>query len=265
MEVKDWKNFFIPYEQAVDELVLKFETLKKQFWALEEYSPIEYVQGRVKTISSILEKIKKNNIALEEIEEKIEDIAGIRIICQFVDDIHKVVELIRKRNGKDLIILQEKDYIKNKKESGYRSYHMIIRYPIQYALGTKEVIAEIQIRTMAMNFWATIEHSLNYKYKYDIPVDIHRRLKNSAEASYLLDQEMYEIREEIRDAQKLFHIRSDTISQILHDIQYLYEIGEEVLSKEYQKLFVELWEKGDLSMLLSLQVDLKRVVDKYRK
>ena len=265
MEVRDWKKFFIPYEQAVDELVLKFDTLKRQFLILEEYSPIEYVQGRVKTISSILEKTKRDNISLEEIEEKMEDIAGIRIMCQFVDDIHKVVELMRHRNGKDLTIIHEKDYIRNKKESGYRSYHIIIRYPIQCALGTKEVMAEIQIRTMAMNFWATIEHSLNYKYKYDIPEEIHRRLKNSAEASYLLDQEMYEIREEIRDAQKMFNIRSNTISQILHHIQYLYEIGEEEISKKYQQIFAELWEKGDLTMLLSLEVDLKHMVDRYKK
>lgn len=261
MEVQDWEEFFIPYEQAVDELVLKFETLRKQFLTLEEYSPIENVLGRVKTISSILEKAKKYNIGIHEIEKKIEDIAGIRIICQFVDDIYKVVDLIKNRDGKDLTILGEKDYVSHKKDSGYRSYHIIVKYPIQYALGTKEVMAEIQIRTMAMNFWATIEHSLNYKYKYDIPEKIHKRLKNSAEAAYLLDQEMYEIREEIRDAQKMFNVRSSTISQILHYIQYLYEAGEEDKAEKYQNIFAELWEKGDLTMLLSLEVDLKQLVE----
>jgi putative GTP pyrophosphokinase len=261
LEAKDWEKFFIPYEQAVDELVIKFEILKKQHITLGEYSPIELVLGRVKKLSSILEKARKNNFSLDIVEKKIDDIAGIRIICQFVDDIDKVVELIRNRDGKDLNIICEKDYINNKKESGYRSYHIIIKYPVQYALGHKDLLAEIQIRTMAMNFWATIEHSLNYKYKENIPENVRKRLKNAAEAAFLLDQEMFEIRKEIRDAQKLFNIRSSTISQILHHIKILYQDGKLDLAEKYQNVFAELWEKGDLTMLMSLEVELENLVE----
>lgn len=259
-QVKDWEKFFIPYEQAVEELVVKFKILKRQFIVLGEYSPIELVLGRVKKLSSILEKVRKNNISLDTVEKKIDDIAGIRIICQFVDDIDKVVELIRNRDGKDLNIICEKDYINNKKESGYRSYHIIIEYPVQYALGTKKLLAEIQIRTMAMNFWATIDHSLNYKYKDNIPERVRKRLKNAAEAAFLLDQEMFEIRMEIRDAQKLFNIRSSTISQILHHIKILDKTGKLDLAEKYQNIFAELWEKGDLTMLMSLEVELEHLV-----
>jgi len=260
LEARDWEKFFIPYEQAVEELVIKFEALRKQFNTMGEYSPIELVLGRVKKLSSILEKSKKYNISLHLIEKKIEDIAGIRIICQFVDDIDKVVQLIRKRDGKDLKIICEKDYIRNKKESGYRSYHIIIKYPVQNILGTKEILAEIQIRTMAMNFWATIEHSLNYKYKENIPQKIRKRLINAAEAAFLLDQEMSEIREEITDAQKTFSIRSNAIVQILHYIQLLYQEERLELAEKYQKIFSDLWEKGDLQMLMSLEVELKKLI-----
>ena len=127
------------YEQAVEELKVKFNGIREEYIRLEEYSPIEYVTGRVKKISSILEKAKRKGIAIEDIEERIEDIAGIRIICQFVKDIDKVVHLIRNRDGKDLKILEERDYIKNIKPSGYRSYHIIIKYPIQTSKGERSI------------------------------------------------------------------------------------------------------------------------------
>ena len=225
-----------------------------------EYSPIELVIGRVKKVSSILEKTKKLSLSIEEIENKIEDIAGIRIICQFVEDIDRVAQLIRERHNKDLQVVYEKDYVRNEKESGYRSYHMIIRYPVQCSLGEHEVLAEIQIRTLAMNFWATIEHSLNYKYKENIPERIRVRLKNAAEAAFSLDQEMSEIREEIKEAQRTFNIRSSTVSQILHGIQKLYQSGEEDLARKYQGTFAEVWEKGDITMLMNLAVDLENQV-----
>ena len=169
METLQWKKKLIPYEQAVRELEVKFQNIAHQYQVLNQHSLIELVTGRVKTISSILEKARKKDIPLSAISEKIEDIAGIRIICQFVEDIDKVVHLIRERNGKDLWIVEEKNYIENTKASGYRSYHIIIQYPVYTAIGEKKVLAEIQIRTLAMNFWAIIEHSLRYKYKQNIP------------------------------------------------------------------------------------------------
>ena len=160
MEINNWKKILTPYTQAVEELKIKFKGMRNEYINLDEYSPIEFVTGRVKKISSILEKAKKKNIPLDQVEDKMEDIAGIRIMCQFVEDIYKVREIIRARDGKDMYVVEERDYINNLKPSGYRSYHMIIKYPVQTAQGEKLIFAEIQIRTLAMNFWATIEHSL---------------------------------------------------------------------------------------------------------
>lgn len=139
----------LPYEQAVEELKVKFKTMRSELKKREEYSPIEFVTGRVKRISSILDKAKRLDVPMDQLERGIEDIAGIRIMCQFVDDIRRVAEFIRHR--KDMNLLYEKDYITNYKESGYRSFHMIVEYPVQTALGQKMVLAEIQIRTLAMN------------------------------------------------------------------------------------------------------------------
>jgi len=136
------------------------------------------------------------DIPYEKLEDEMQDIAGLRIMCQFVDDIRDIVALIQKRN--DMKIVEEKDYISHKKDSGYRSYHIIVEYPVQLIDGEKNVLVEIQIRTLAMNFWATIEHSLNYKYQDDLPEDLRVRLERAAEAAFRLDEEMSQIREEIR-------------------------------------------------------------------
>jgi len=142
MEIQLWREILDPYFLAVDELVVKFNHIIEEYRKTGDYSPIEQVNGRVKTISSILEKAQKKQIDLDDIEEKVEDIAGIRIICQFVEDIQKVVEIIKKRT--DMRIKSEKDYITNMKPSGYRSYHIIIFYTVQTLKGTKELQAEIQ-------------------------------------------------------------------------------------------------------------------------
>lgn len=199
---KDWDLFLAPYEQAVGEMKVKLRGIRKQFREQNKHIPIEFVTGRVKPIDSILTKATLRNIPIEKIEEEMQDIAGLRIMCQFVEDIHQVVEIIR--NRKDLQIIQERDYITNKKESGYRSYHLVVEYPVQLITGEKKILAEIQIRTLAMNFWATIEHSLNYKYQGAFPEEMRVRLQRAAEAAYQLDEEMSTIREEIQEAQHLF-------------------------------------------------------------
>lgn len=198
----NWDTFLAPYQQAVDELKIKLRGMRKQFREQSKHTPIEFVTGRVKPVDSIIAKAKLRGIAEDRLEEEMQDITGLRIMCQFVDDIHEVVQLIRSR--KDLEVIQERDYITNKKDSGYRSYHLVIRYPVQMIDGEKWILAEIQIRTLAMNFWATIEHSLNYKYQGEFPLEINERLKKAAEAAYLLDEEMSAIREEIQEAQHLF-------------------------------------------------------------
>lgn len=200
--IRDWEEFLAPYEQAVSELKVKLRGIRKQYREQNKHVPIEFVTGRVKPVDSILTKSKLRGIALDRLEEEMSDIAGLRIMCQFVEDIHQVVELLRTR--KDMKVIIERDYITNKKASGYRSYHLVIEYPVQLIDGEKIILAEIQIRTLAMNFWATIEHSLNYKYQGEFPAEISERLRRSAEAAYQLDEEMSNIREEIQEAQRLF-------------------------------------------------------------
>lgn len=245
----DWKKFLIPYENAVEELKVKFKSIRSELRTIGEYSPIEFVTGRVKKVSSILEKAKKLDVEIDNIEEGIEDIAGIRIMCQFVEDIYTVVDYIRERDGNDLEIVYEKDYINNFKPSGYRSYHIVIRYPIQTAMGPKKILAEVQIRTLAMNFWGTIEHSLRYKYKHNIPEHINERLIKAADAAFMLDKEMSKIRHEIRQAQKMFEIKSNTVSNILRDIYSLYSMGRIAEATELQEKFNELWDQGDIREL----------------
>ena len=252
MQINDWKEFLIPYEQAVEELKIKFKSIRKQYRDQDEYSPIEFVTGRVKEISSILEKARKLDIPLNRISEEMEDIAGIRIMCQFVEDIYKVAGAIHQRDGRDLKIVYEKDYVKNQKESGYRSYHIIIKYPVQTKDGEIQILAEIQVRTLAMNFWATVEHSLNYKYKQDIPENIKQRLKISGELAFLLDKEMSEIKGEIIDAQKLFELKSNTISDILDNLVTLSSLGKASEASDIQGRFNRLIENGDVSELQDL-------------
>nr|WP_285848099.1 MULTISPECIES: GTP pyrophosphokinase family protein [unclassified Mesobacillus] len=181
---------------------VKLKGIRSQYELHSDHSPIEFVTGRVKPIASILDKAHQKGISLDKLDSEMQDIAGLRIMCQFVDDIKTVVELLRSRN--DFEIIEERDYISHKKASGYRSYHVVIRYPVQTIRGERKILAEIQIRTLAMNFWATVEHSLNYKYKGLFPEDIKIRLKRAAEAAFRLDEEMSTIRGEIQDAQAFF-------------------------------------------------------------
>ncbi|EOR24727.1 hypothetical protein A500_11929 [Clostridium sartagoforme AAU1] len=262
MVIQDWKSFFMPYEQAVDELKVKLRSIRKEYRKKNEYSPIEFVTGRVKEISSLLEKANKFGIPIDRLQYEIEDIAGIRIMCQFVDDIDRVVEILRAR--KDMQILYEKDYVRSVKESGYRSYHMIIKYPVNMAEGQKEILAEFQIRTLAMNFWATIEHSLNYKYKKQLPDNVREKLKKAADAAFELDEQMLDIKDEIKDAQKLFEIKSDIISSIMHNILTLTSLGKFVEASRYESSLNKLIEDGEIHELNKLLVSVKKEVNKYR-
>jgi putative GTP pyrophosphokinase len=263
MENIEWKKFLIPYEHAVEELKVKFRSIRSELLTVGAYSPIEFVVGRVKRVSSILEKAKLLDLELDEIEEGVEDIAGIRIMCQFVEDIYTVVDFIREREGKDMEIVNIKDYITNQKDSGYRSYHVVVRYPIQTAFGHKHILAEIQIRTLAMNFWATIEHSLNYKYKQHIPEHVTDRLKKAADAAMVLDQEMSEIRYEIREAQKLFETKSNVVSAILGHIQQLRVQGFHQEAERHHQEFEKIWSDGDLQELKKMARKLREKIDHY--
>lgn len=198
--IKDWDTFLLPYSQAVSELKVKLRGMRTQFLKNGEESPIEFVTGRVKPVESIKEKMVRRQVLEERIEQDMQDIAGVRVMCQFVEDIYEVVDLIRKRT--DMTVIEERDYVENEKPSGYRSYHIVVEYPVQMMNGQKKILAEIQVRTLEMNFWATIEHSLNYKFDGEFPKELRTRLQRASVKSYELDKEMSEIRKQILLAQK---------------------------------------------------------------
>ena len=206
--IENWQHFLLPYQQAVNELKVKLRGMRKQYQDEEQHSPTEFVTGRVKPVESIKEKMVRRHVQADRLEQDMQDIAGLRIMCQFVEDIYQVVDLLRQRS--DMTILEERDYISNVKPSGYRSYHIVIEYPVQLITGEKRILAEIQVRTLAMNFWATIEHSLNYKYQGAFPEELSARLQRAAEAAFHLDNEMSEIREENQEAQNLFSYKKAT-------------------------------------------------------
>lgn len=263
MEIINWSLFLLPYTQAVDELKLKFTNLRRDFMATGYHSPIQHVEGRVKRVGAILNKAKRKDIGYDQIAEEIEDIAGIRIICRFVEDIDTVVEMIRARDGADLYIKEERDYIKDTKPSGYRSFHFNISYPMLMADGPISVVAEIQIRTMAMNFWATIEHSLKYKYSGNLPGGLQTRLKNAAEASFMLDQEMGHIREEIVEANEAIYMRHDLVDKILKNVENLHFKIKFDKANDLNRQFLEIYEECNLERLVEFNNQLNTISRLY--
>ncbi|MPM14781.1 hypothetical protein SDC9_61145 [bioreactor metagenome] len=259
MEYERWDEVLAPYDHAVEELKVKFKNIRKEFLTKGEYSPIEFVTGRTKKIGSIISKA--NRLNLEDIESEMEDIAGIRIMCQFVEDIYTIVDLIQSRS--DMTVVYTKDYIENFKDSGYRSYHVIIKYPINSIAGSKEILCEIQIRTLAMNFWATIEHSLKYKYEHYIPENLAIRLRRAADAAFLLDQEMSEIREDIMKAQVMCQVKSITVRDVLNKIQELYNLGDTHKALVYQRRLDKIDTERDIAEILHLKKEIDNLLEKY--
>ncbi|USS92914.1 GTP pyrophosphokinase family protein [Fructilactobacillus ixorae] len=195
---QNWELLLFPYQQAAKEWKVKLRGIRKEFQLQDEHSPIEFVTSRIKSVASIQEKMKRRNITPERLTEDMEDLCGLRIMCPFLDDVYEVVQLLRRRN--DVEIVSERDYVNNEKESGYRSYHIVFRYPLQLVTGQREILVEIQIRTLAMNFWATLEHSLNYKHPDVFPPDVHQRLQAASETAFKLDEEMSQIHHELAAA-----------------------------------------------------------------
>lgn len=262
MEIQMWKEILTPYDLAVEELLVKFNHIIKEYKQMGKYSPIEQVVGRVKSISSIIEKAQKRGIDIDKIQEELFDIAGIRLICQFTDDIYNMAELIR--NRKDMRVISEKDYVKNIKESGYRSYHIIVMYEVETVNGTKEIPVEIQIRTLGMNFWAIIEHSLQYKYSGDIPTHVKERLTAASNAIITLDNEMMSIHDEIIDAQSFYVIKSNVVSDILSTIENLYKVANKQEIIKIQDEFYSLYKKDDINDLLRFSKQLDILAEDYR-
>ena len=256
MDILLWHEILEPYELAVKELQVKFRHLIKEHHGKGLYSPIESVSGRVKSVSRLQAELDEINAILQE------DIAGIRIICQFVEDIEKVADLIQKRS--DIEIKSEKDYIRHMKDSGYRSYHLIVYYTVETMNGPKRIQVEIQIRTMAMDFWATIEHSLQYKYKANIPDHIRERLSAAAKAIIVLDNEMSSVRSEIMDAQNSSQMQRNLITDILNNIENLYKVTNKREVEKIQDEFYHIYAQNDLQELKRFHKELDLIAEGYR-
>ena len=262
MDIILWHKLLSPYEQAVDEIVRKFRFLKREYQERGQYCPIEHVIGRVKSIPSILDKLQKKKVPIEQLETEIEDIAGIRIICQFVEDISRIADDISRRS--DMKVIEVKDYIRNQKDSGYRSYHLVVSYNVETIDGCREVLAEIQIRTMAMDFWATVEHSLQYKYKGKIPEKVSNRLSKAASAISTLDDEMSSVREDIMDAQLSSQLRYNLIEDIVSAIESLYRMASKREVEKIQEEFYRIYQSGSLEDLKHYHDQLDLIAQAYR-
>lgn len=193
-------RFMLTYKFALKEVETKVNILSEEFQMLHDYNPIEHVKSRLKTPESIWKKVQRKGIvdySLSEIKEKIRDIAGIRITCSFISDIYRVKDmLIRQR---DLKVLSIKDYIANPKPNGYKSLHLVVEVPVFMSDAEEHVCVEIQIRTIAMDFWASLEHKIFYKYNRSIPSRLTDELKASADAAYQLDLKMEQLQHEIEE------------------------------------------------------------------
>ncbi len=262
MEIINWEKFYLPYEIAVSDLENRFNNLKHAYGKLSTHSPIESVTSRVKSINSLLEKAKRKGVSQHDLE-KIDDIAGIRIICKFVEDIYLVVELIKSLEEPGFQVLDERDYIMNTKESGYRSYHLHVKYKIATPQGMEFVTVEIQIRTMAMNFWATIEHSIRYKYKNDMPDELMDRLTKAAEAAFVLDKEMSNIREDILEQEEATRTKEKILEETLYNIEQLYLTHNLESANDFNEQFFNIYEHGDLNELRSFNEKIKIVTQLY--
>lgn len=185
------------YDAAVREVRTKVEILDSEFRVRYARNPIHHIDTRLKSPASIVEKLNRKGLpqTLEAIEQNLTDIAGVRIVCNYVEDIYHIAELLLRQQ--DIELVRRRDYIQEPKESGYRSLHLVIRIPVFLSSHTELVPVEIQIRTIAMDFWASLEHQLRYKSDQETTQKLRRRLQRCAEQSAQLDQEMQSIYQEI--------------------------------------------------------------------
>ena len=190
------------------------------------------------------------------------DICGIRLICQFVEDCYQVVDMIKSRT--DMEVVSENDYIAFPKDSGYRSYHLRILYPVQSVGGPKKVHGEIQVRTLGMNSWSTIEHSLQYKYRRIIPDELKMRLRNAADGMIATDKELSSIRDEIRSARELRFEEERIVNDILLTIQNLYRFVSHREAVRIQEEFYNIYKEQNLEKLRHFAVELDIIAEGYR-
>lgn len=192
-------RFMMVYKFALDEMETKIEILKQEFQLLHDYNPIEHTKARVKSPESLLNKVARKGceLSLPAIRREITDIAGLRITCSFLSDIYRISEMLQRQN--DLKVLAVKDYIQHPKPNGYRSLHLLIDVPVFMSDCEEHVCVEVQIRTIAMDFWASLEHKIFYKHNQEVPDRLLQELKSAADAASDLDRQMERLHKEISE------------------------------------------------------------------
>lgn len=196
-QVDSWQEVTLVYNAALKQINTKLEILNDEFQHVHRYNPIEHIKSRMKTSESIVKKLKRYGYesTIENMVKYINDIAGIRVICSFTSDIYRIADMIRNQN--DIKVISVKDYMKHLKASGYKSYHMLVTVPVFLSDRIVEVKVEIQIRTVAMDFWASLEHKINYKFEGNAPQHIKTELVECARMVSDLDARMLSLNEEI--------------------------------------------------------------------
>ncbi|WP_159499679.1 GTP pyrophosphokinase family protein [Microbacterium sp. 18062] len=197
-EVHDeFARFRLYYQFGIEEVLTKINILRQEFEQSHAYSPIEHVRSRLKSVESLLEKVVRVecDLAIPAIRDRVRDIAGIRITCSFVSDVYAIAGMLARQP--DLTVVQTKDYIENPKDNGYQSLHLIVQVPVFLSDHTENVFVELQIRTIAMDFWASIEHKLSYKYRNELPRHLVAELDAAARSAADLDARMGRLRDEI--------------------------------------------------------------------
>ena len=196
-QLEQWNSLMFLYSSALKEINVKIEILNNEFVHIYNYTPIEHVKSRLKTAESIVKKMKRHKyeVTIANMTEKLSDIAGIRIICSFTSDIYQIADMISRQ--RDVTVLYVKDYIKNPKPNGYKSYHMVITIPVYLSDGPVETKVEVQIRTVAMDFWASLEHKIYYKFEGEGPAYLQQELKACADMVDMLDAKMYSLNQDI--------------------------------------------------------------------
>lgn len=191
--VTELRYFLLKYDAAMHETETKMKILNEDFKIRYKRSPIEHIETRLKSPESLIKKMIRNKVDfnLEALEKNIFDIAGVRVICSFVSDIYSMKEMIEQNDG--IKILRIKDYVETPKDSGYRSLHMIVQVPVYLTTGKEEVNVEIQIRTMGMDYWASLEHKIQYKCDGEIPNDIREELLSCSKSIEATDLKMMEL------------------------------------------------------------------------
>ncbi len=196
-QLDQWKTVMFLYNSALKAISTKIEILNNEFIHIYNYNPIEHIKSRLKTPESIVKKLKRDGreVSIDNMIEHLNDIAGIRIICSFTSDIYRIADMISRQA--DITVLNIKDYIKNPKPNGYKSYHMVVTVPIYLSEGPVDTKVEIQIRTIAMDFWASLEHKIYYKFEGNAPEYLESELKACADMVDMLDAKMFSLNEAI--------------------------------------------------------------------